>query len=174
LTFASTAAARPRFEWLAGQIQKTWGCSVILDPVDATVLTALSKDIKTQPQVSYGGWIQDYPHPQNWMSVYWKCAAFAKRYGYCNKDNDAVMTKADATVDFDAAVKLYSQAEDTMLADIPFVFIVHEENIHMIKPWVIGPKDNPSSSDAEWAGEWGPVWTYDIDLTKVPASYPKQ
>jgi hypothetical protein len=43
-----------------------------------------------------------------------------------------------------------------------------------VKPWVIGPKDNTGSSDAEWAGEWGPVWKYDIDLTKVPATYPKQ
>ncbi|MBI5302971.1 MAG: peptide ABC transporter substrate-binding protein [Chloroflexi bacterium] len=174
LTFGSTAANRPRFEWLAAQIQKTWGCNAVLDPVDPTVLTSLVKDIKTHPQVAYGGWIQDYPHPQNWLSVYFKCTAFAKRFGYCNKDNDAVMTKADATVNFDEAVKLYSQAEDTLLADIPFAFIVHEENIHLIKPWVNGPKDNPSSSDAEWAGEWGPVWMYDIDLTKVPAAYPKQ
>ncbi len=174
LTFGSTAANRARFEWLAAQIQKTWGCNAVLDPVDPTVATALVKDVKTHPQLAYGGWIQDYPHPQNWLSVYMKCGAFAKRFGYCNQANDALMSKADSTVNFDEAIKMYMQAEDTIIADIPLVFLVHEENIHMIKPWVMGPKENPSSSDAEWAGEWGPVWTYDIDMTKVPATYPKQ
>lgn len=174
LTFASTAQNKPRYEWLAANIQKVFGCNAILDPVDATVATAIQKDIKTYPQLIYGGWIQDYPHPQNWMSVYWKCTGFAKRTGYCNKDNDTVMTKADATVNFDEAIKLYQQSEDTMLADVPGVIILHVEVIYLVKPWLIGLKENPNPSDAEWTGEWGPVWTYDVDLTKVPAAYPKQ
>jgi oligopeptide transport system substrate-binding protein len=174
LTFGSTAANRPRYEWLAAQIQKTWGCNATLDPVDPTVATAIVKDVKTHPQVNYSGWIQDYPHPQNWTSVYFKCGAFAKRFGYCNEANDKLMSQADSTVDFDAAVKLYMQIEDTIIADMAYAFVAHDENIYVIKPWLIGLKENPSSSDAEWAGEWGPVWTYDVDLTKVPASYPKQ
>jgi oligopeptide transport system substrate-binding protein len=138
------------------------------------VATSLVKDVKTHPQVNYGGWIQDYPHPQNWTSVYFKCGAFAKRFGYCNEANDKIMSQADSTVDFDAAVKLYMQAEDTIIADAPFMFGIHDEATYLVKPWLIGLRENPSSSDAEWAGEWGPVWTYDVDLTKVPASYPKQ
>lgn len=174
LTFGSTAQNRPRFEWLAAQIQKVFGCNAVLDPVDPTVATSLVKDVKTHPQVNYGGWIQDYPHPQNWTSVYFKCGAFAKRFGYCNEANDKIMSQADSTVDFDAAVKLYMQAEDTIIADAPFMFGIHDEATYLVKPWLIGLRENPSSSDAEWAGEWGPVWTYDVDLTKVPASYPKQ
>jgi oligopeptide transport system substrate-binding protein len=174
LTYASTAANKPRYEWLAANIKSTFGCNAVLDPVDSTVATSLQKDISTYPQLIYGGWIQDYPHPQNWMSVYWKCTGFARRTGYCNKDNDAVMAKADATVNLDDAIKLYQQAEDTMLADVPSVFVVHQENLYLVKPWLVGLKENPNPADAEWAGEWGPIWTYDVDLTKVPASYPKQ
>jgi oligopeptide transport system substrate-binding protein len=142
--------------------------------VDATVLTALTKDPKTNPQIARQGWIQDYPHPQNWLSVYWKTGAFAARYGYSNKELDALMAKADATVDFAEAVKLYSQAEDILLSDVPGAPMNHAENIYLIKPYLKGLKESPSSSDAEWAGEWGPVWTYDVDLSQVPASYPKQ
>jgi len=174
LTFGSTAQNRPRFEFLAANLQKVFGCAPVLDPIDPTAYTAATKDVKTNPQIGYGGWIQDYPHPQNWMSVYFKCTAFAKRYAYCNQANDAVMAKADATINTDEALKLYQQAEDTLLTDVPFAFGIHNENLYLVKPWLMGLKENPSSSDAEWSGEWGPVWTYDVDLTKVPASYPKQ
>ena len=87
---------------------------------------------------------------------------------------DAVLAKADATTNFDDAIKLYAQAEDMLLADVPFAFGIYGENLFVVKPYLTGLKENPYGSDAEWAGEWGPVWTYDVDLTKVPTSYPKQ
>ena len=45
-----------------------------------TTLISLTKDNATYPQMSIGGaWIQDYPDPQNWLSVYWTCdSTFAK------------------------------------------------------------------------------------------------
>jgi oligopeptide transport system substrate-binding protein len=174
ITYAGTAQNHARFQFLAGNFVSVFNCPVTLDPVDSTVLTALTKDPKTNPQIARQGWIQDYPHPQNWLSVYWKSGAFAARYSYSNKDLDALMAKADATVNFDEAVKLYSQAEDMLLADVPGAPMNHAEVIYLVKPYLKGLRENPSSSDAEWAGEWGPVWTYDVDLTQVPASYPKQ
>ncbi|MBI5035620.1 MAG: peptide ABC transporter substrate-binding protein [Chloroflexi bacterium] len=174
MTYAATATNHARYQFIAGSFLKVFGCPITLDPVDSTVMTALTKDIKTQPLFSLQGWIQDYPHPQNWLSVYWVCGGFAKRYGYCSKDFDATTAKADQTLDLQAAIKLYQQAEDILVNDVPSAFLMYEENLYLVKPWVIGPKDHTGSSDAEWAGEWGPVWTYDIDLTKVPANYPKQ
>lgn len=174
LTYGATPLNHARMQFIAGNIVRVMGCPVTLDPVDATVATAISKDVKTNPPLSVGGWIQDYPHPQNWLTVYWTCNGFGKRTGYCNKDFDALLAKADATVNFEEAIKQYQAAEDILINDTPSAFIYYDENFHMVKPWVIGPKDYPSSSDAEWAGEWGPVWTYDIDLTKVPAGYPEQ
>ena len=160
LTYGANAQNHQRFQFVASQILTAFNCPVILDPVDATVATALTKDIKTHPQIAYSGWIQDYPHPQNWLSVYWKSNAFAKRYGYANKDFDTLMVKADATVNVDEALKLYQQGEDLLIKDVPAVFVLYQENLYLVKPNVVGPRENPSSSDAEWAGEWGPVWEY--------------
>lgn len=174
ITYGATAQNHARFQFLAGNFVRVFNCPITLDPVDPTVATALTKDPKTNPQIARQGWIEDYPHPQNWLSVYWKCAAFAKRYSYCNKDLDALMSKADATLDFNESIKLYQQAEDLLLSDVPGAPMNYSENLYLIKPYLTGLKDNPSSSDAEWAGEWGPVWTYDVDLSKVPDSYPKQ
>ncbi len=174
LTYSATTVNHARFQYIAGNYAKVFGCPITLDPVDPTVYTSLTKDIKTQPLFSIQGWIEDYPHPQNWLSVYWVCGGFAKRYGYCNKDFDATTGKADQTLDLQAALKLYQQAEDILVKDVPSAFLFYSENLYLTKPWVIGPTDHTGSSDAEWAGEWGPVWTYDIDLSKVPSNYPKQ
>jgi len=174
MTYGASALNHARFQFLAGNFVKVFNCPITLDPVDPTVATALTKDIKTMPQFTRGGWIQDYPHPQNWLSVYWVCGAFAKRYGYCSKDFDAMTAKADQELDFAKSIALYQQAEEILIKDVPAAFMNFAENIYLVKPYIIGPKDNTGSSDAEWAGEWGPVWTYDIDLTKVPATYPKQ
>ena len=174
LTYGATSVNHARFQFIAGNFVRVFNCPVTLDPVDATVMTALTKKLETQPMISYQGWIQDYPHPQNWLSVYWTCNAFAKRYGYCSKEFDALTAKADQTLDLPAAIKLYQQAEDILAQDVPSIFVNYQENMYLVKPWLIGPKDHTGSSDAEWAGEWGPVWTYDVDLTKVPANYPKQ
>ncbi|MBI5653376.1 MAG: hypothetical protein HZC40_23460 [Chloroflexi bacterium] len=174
ITYAGTAANHARFQFVAGNFVRVFNCPITLEPVESTVMTALTKDPKTNPQISRQGWIQDYPHPQNWLSVYWKCDAFAKRYSYCNKDLDTLMGKADQTLDFAAAVILYQDAEAMLLGDVPGAPTNYTENLYLLKPYVIGPKDNQSSSDAEWIGEWGPVHTYDVDLSKVPDSYPKK
>jgi oligopeptide transport system substrate-binding protein len=174
ISYASTAVNKLRFEFVAANFQKVFGCPIILDPVDSTVLTAMTKDVKTNPQMARQGWIQDYPHPNNWLSIYWKCAAFAKRYGYCNKDLDAQMAKADQTLDFAASLKEYQKAEDMLMNDLPGSPAYYNEALYLVKPYLIGLKENTGSSDLEWAGEWGPVWTYDVDLTKVPADYPKK
>jgi oligopeptide transport system substrate-binding protein len=172
LTYGASPIQHARFQFLAGDFVKVFNCPITLDPVDPTVYTALTKDIKTMPQFARGGWIEDYPHPQNWLSVYWVCGGFAKRYGFCDKNFDALTAKADQELDFQKSLALYQQAEDLLMQDVPAAFMNYNENIYLVKPWVIGPKDHTGSSDAEWAGEWGPVWTYDIDLTKVPATYP--
>jgi len=174
ISYSSSAQNKLRFEFVAANFQKVFGCPIVLDPVDATVYTALTKDVKTNPQIARQGWIQDYPHPQNWLSIYWNSAAFAKRYGYASKELDAQMAKADQTLDFAASLKEYQKAEDMLMADLPGAPSNYAEALYLVKPYVIGLKENTGSSDLEWAGEWGPVWTYDVDLTKVPADYPKK
>ncbi|MBE7452920.1 MAG: hypothetical protein HS111_29845 [Kofleriaceae bacterium] len=108
------------------------------------------------------------------MTTYWACGAFSRRYGYCNLYLDEILRQADSTADLDKAIPLYQQAEDMLIQDVPGAFMYNPENLQLVKPYVLGPKDNLSSQDAGWAGQYGPVWQYDIDLTQVPASYPTE
>jgi ABC-type oligopeptide transport system substrate-binding subunit len=86
---------------------------------------------------------------------------------------DALLAKADQESELPKALSLYQQAEDLLLKDVPAAFANYAENIYLAKPYVIGPKEHTGSGDTNWVGEWGPVWSYDIDAARVPPSYPR-
>jgi ABC-type oligopeptide transport system substrate-binding subunit len=163
-----------RVEYIANNLTQVIGCPITPDPIAGTEFTSLTKDVRTNPQLSLQSWVQDYAHPQNWLSVYWACGAFSRRYGYCNLFLDQILKEADSIADEKESLKLYQLAEDLLIQDVPGAFFYNPENLQLVKPYVIGPQNNLSSQDAGWAGMFGPVGEYDIDLTRVPAAYPKQ
>lgn len=173
-TYPDSPINKARVDYISANLSKVIGCPVTPEPVAGTEFTSLTKDVRTNPQLSLQRWVQDYPHPQNWLSVYWKCDAFSRRYGYCNLFLDEILNKADATADLEEAIKLYQMAEDLLIQDVPAAFFYNPENLQLVKDYVLGPQENLSSQDAGWAGMYGPLWQYDIDLTQVPAAYPKQ
>lgn len=173
-TYADSPINQKRVDYISNNLQKVLGCPITPDPVAGTEFTSLTKDVRTNPQLSLQGWIQDYPHPQNWLSTYWKCGAFSRRYGYCNLFLDQILDLADSTTDPDASIKLYQLGENLLIQDIPGAFFYNPENLQLVKQYVLGPTSNLSSQDAGFAGQFGPIWEYDIDLSRVPATYPKQ
>lgn len=174
LTYSGSPLNTARNQWIAGNWAGVFGCPVTLDPVEPTAMGGLMKKAETRPKVTWQTWEQDYPHPQNWLSVYWMCGAFAARQGYCNKEFDRLVQQADRTIDFEQALALYRQAEDLLISDVPSVFAYNGENLRLVKPWVLGPKEFLSLENAGWAAGMLPYWSFDIDLFQVPAGYPKQ
>ncbi|MER3438973.1 MAG: peptide ABC transporter substrate-binding protein, partial [Chloroflexota bacterium] len=132
-------AAQPRVEWIAGQYRDILGVNITLEPVDGQTLVAMRKDPSTYPQMTLAGWIQDYPDPQNWLSVYWKCdATFAQRFGYCNPQFDELVTQADQELDQNKRIQLYEQAHQVLIDDVPGPFLYNPLNIWLVKPYVTG------------------------------------
>jgi oligopeptide transport system substrate-binding protein len=68
LTFSNSAVNNLRFQYLATNLKRVFDCPVMLEPVEATVYATLTRDPKTNPKMTRQGWIEDYPHPQNWLS----------------------------------------------------------------------------------------------------------
>ena len=170
LTYLASPTNQTRFAFLAANFAQVFGCPVLLDPANQ-----LPRYAKPKPLISLQGYGQEYPHPHNWLSMFWMCGAeSAAPFGYCNKELDALFTKADQERDQPKALALYQQAEDLLVKDVPAAFANYMENVSLIKPYIQNLKDHCSAFDAAWAGEWGPVWRYDIDLSKVPASYPRK
>lgn len=173
-TYPDTPVNQARVEYIASNLEQVFGCKILRAPVDALTFSLLVRDPNTNPQMSLQRWVGDYPHPHDWLSAYWTCGSIAKRYGYCNLALDDLLHRADTTTDPAQALKLYQQAEDLMVNDVPGAFLYNPYNLHLIKPYVQGPQENTSPRDAGWIGQFGPVWDYGIDLQAVPENYPTE
>ncbi len=158
---SNDTANTARAEWVAGQYREILGIEITLAPTEGTALTALRKDSTTFPQMLLvGGWIQDYPDPQNWLSVYWKCdATFAQRVGYCNEEIDAILTQADQLADPAERMPLYQQAGEMLVNDIPSPFLYNGSQTSLIADGVTGFTATPL--DAEWPGQFTSLLTID-------------
>ena len=156
------SANTQRAEWVAGQFRDVLGVEVELMPTEGTTLVDLRKSPETFPQLLLvGGWIQDYPDPQNWLSVYFTCdATFAQRFGYCNEEFDALVTEADQSSDPEVRGPLYEQASQILVEDQPGPFLYNLANNVLVRPNVTGY--TPTASEVEWPGQFASLMTLDI------------
>ena len=155
------SGATERAEWAAGQFRDILGIDIILEPTDGTTLTALTKENATHPQlVMIGGWSQDYPDPQNWLSVYWTCdATFAKRVAYCNEEFDRLTQLGDTTIDQEERITYYEQAGQILVDDQPGPFLINLLGVFVVNPAVTGY--TPTPSESEWPGQFSSLMTLD-------------
>lgn len=158
---SNDTANTARAEWLAGQFRDILGVEVALAPTEGTALTELRKEPTTYPQLLLvGGWIQDYPDPQNWLSVYWTCdAIFAERVGYCNEEFDELTNEADTLTDQEARLALYEQAGQILVDDIPGPFMYNGTQTSLVNPAVTGY--TATALDVEWPGQFTSLLTID-------------
>ncbi|CAN5531231.1 ABC transporter substrate-binding protein [soil metagenome] len=150
-----------RAEWVAGEYRDILGVEITLAPTEGTALVELRKEATTFPQMLLvGGWIQDYPDPQNWLSVYWTCdATFALRFGYCNEAFDALVNEADVLSDQEARLDLYEQASQVLVDDIPGPFLYNGTQVVLVNPAVTGY--TATALDVEWPGQFTSLLTVD-------------
>ena len=159
---SNDTANTARHEFIAGMYRDVLGVEITLEPTEGTALVDLRKSPETFPQMTIGGWIQDYPDPQNWLSVYWKCdATFAQRFGYCNEEMDALLEQADQEADPEVGIPLYEEAGQILVDDVPGPFLYNSLQTVLVKPFVTGY--TPSASDAEWPGQYASLMTLDIE-----------
>jgi oligopeptide transport system substrate-binding protein len=165
-SYPDTSRMRLRHEWLAAQWKQVLGVDVELDPVEPTSYAALTKDKSTAPQLFLLGWCADYPDPQTWLSSFWKTGAHAyEMVGFSDPDLDALLEKADSTLDRERRMELYDEAQDLIIDDCPGAFMFHTVQAFLVKPWVKGCKPNPL--DFDWPGSFEPL-SIEIDASLKP------
>jgi len=72
-------------------------------------------------QFNTGGWLADYPEPQDFLTLLWTKAA-AYNYGFADVPAaDALLVKADGTLDDATRLPLYQQAEQAFVDDGAFI-----------------------------------------------------
>jgi oligopeptide transport system substrate-binding protein len=144
LTYSASARNKVRFEWVANQIKQNLGIDTVLDPVDPTAFTGLTKDIATTPQLFILGWCADFPDPQNWLTAVFKTGGSSSaRLGYSNPEFDKLVSQADVEQDAAKRAELYSQAQKMLIEDAPVAFLWNDANKALVKPYVKGVKTIP-------------------------------
>jgi len=174
LTYANTPRNQLLFQFIAGGLTRVFACPVLLDPVEPNALPVLIRDPKTTPQIFLMAWEQEYAHPQNWLFLQTCAGVYATRLGYCNRDFDTMFQTANQELDFAQAIEKYKAAQKIFVNDMVAAFLWNNENAFLIKPYVRGIAGHYSTGDNAWLGQFGPIPSYDIDLTKVGAGYPAQ
>jgi oligopeptide transport system substrate-binding protein len=148
LTYSSSPRNKTRLEWVQNQIKNNLGVEMQLDPVESTAYTALVKDPATTPQVFFLGWCQDYPDPQDWISLVFNSASTVTHVGWKNQQFDDLTAQADGEQDPAKRLDLYHQAQEILVQEAPAVFIYWDLNPYLIKPYVKGMVEHLSPQDA--------------------------
>ncbi|QJE72099.1 peptide ABC transporter substrate-binding protein [Aerophototrophica crusticola] len=89
------------------------------------------------------GWIGDFPDPYTFMKLFLGSVGKMNRSGYKNADYDALLDKANATVDPAERLKLMAQAEAMLLQDAPLVVQFHATYRNLVHKHVKGWFESP-------------------------------
>jgi oligopeptide transport system substrate-binding protein len=148
-------------KWLAAQYKAVLGVDLKAVPIDDDAWAALKEDPATRPQFTGLGWVQDYPDPQDWLSVYWTCdSQFDAKYtGYCNPAFDDLVHRADAELDSAKRLALYEEAGQMLVDDVPAIFLRNYVQAQLVKPYVTGYATTPVDV---WPGIMTPL-TIDVN-----------
>ena len=98
-------------------------------------LYALNKE---KDQMFDGGWIADYPDPQDFVDLLFHTGAQNNTGGYSNPQLDALLDKAAIEQDPSARLKMYQNAEQIIVQDAAVLPLSFGRNYILVKPYVKG------------------------------------
>ncbi len=118
----------------------------------------LGVDVKIQPmewssfiqkldQKTHSGvlmrWLNDYPDPQNTISLMFSSKSESNWFGYNNPEVDELCRLADVSTKQNERIELYQKAEDQILRDSPWIPVYVQQDAILMNPRVEGLKNSP-------------------------------
>lgn len=149
-----TPDRRATAEFLKEQWKKILNVNIDIQVVDSKTRSARfsSMDYDLLP----GGWTQDYPDPENWVSGLFNTGGSNNHYGASDKNLDDLLKKALFNTNDEERRKQY-QDINKMLSENPMLVgpVLYQESFnYIIKSNLHGPKENVAPQDAYLAGDW--------------------
>lgn len=149
--FTNTGDGPTIAQALQAQLRQNLGIDIALDPVDSKTRKAQVSD-KHDFQFTFGGWLADYPDPQDWLPELFGTKGGNNDALYSNPKVDDLFTQATIQTDNTKRLALYDQAQqiifgdDAARAQIYFgeTFAIHKTNLTGI---VVNPMDS------NWIGD---------------------
>ena len=91
---------------------------------------------KRSYQMFAAGWVMDYPDPEDIMDILFNSKSHQNSTGYTNPEVDQLLVQARTEQDSAKRMTIYQQAEQLVLADVPWVPLYYGRDHVVVKPYV--------------------------------------
>ena len=137
----STATPPPFSEVLREQWKTNLGVEIRIQQIEfATFLEDLKKGTYQMFQI---GWIADYPDPQDFIDILFYSKSLENNPKYSNPEVDKLIEEARIERNTEKRLKLYQEAEQTIVSDGPWLPLWYGKSYLLVKPHVKGYQPAP-------------------------------
>jgi oligopeptide transport system substrate-binding protein len=146
-------AARATAEFLKEAFKQHLNIDVGIEVVDAATRSArfTAEDFDLFP----GGWIQDYPDPENWIVGLFDTDGPLNHYNCSNPEIDRLIEENQFNTNEEERIAAYTEINEIIVTTVCGIAPYWHENDHfLIKPEVVGMRENISGQDTFQAGDW--------------------
>jgi len=144
LYVADDAASQQQATFFAENLNQVLGVQIQPTPIDEAQLQSLRTNRDPSLIFQTGNWFEDYPHPQNWLSLVFGPGTTRAPLGWDDPTFNDLVSRADQ-LPIDEAIPLYQQADAYLAEQAPVAFFRHGENLVLIKPYLQGYVSYPTS-----------------------------
>lgn len=141
---SESAAAQQQATFWTQNFQQDLGVTIEPTPIDVAQLQSLRTNRDPSLIIYLGNWFEDYPHPQNWLSLVFGPGSTRAPLGWDNQEFYDLVTEAD-TLPLEEALPLYQEADALLAEQAPAAFYMHGEALVLINPQVQGYVTYPTT-----------------------------
>jgi oligopeptide transport system substrate-binding protein len=128
-------------EFVQNQLKTNLGVTIQVEPMEWSALLKASQ-AKDQLESFLLGWSADYIDPQDFMTILLHGGAPNNRYGYANKDVDAILDKADHAKAGADRFAEYGKAEQIAVTEQGFIPQSFPKSMFLVRSTVKGVRHN--------------------------------
>jgi oligopeptide transport system substrate-binding protein len=149
----TSAAAKERATFWSQQLKQILNVNIQPTPTDPAQLQKLLAARSPQLKIYILGWVQDYPHPQDWLTLVFGNNSSLAPHGWNDPHFNALVNQADK-LPIEEATPLYQQADAYLARMAPVAFYLYAEDLELVKPDVKGYVRYPTAAfDTTWQPE---------------------
>ncbi len=143
-----TLTSDERISSIAEAVQaqlKSIGIDVRLDPLSG----AQQRQLRDEGRLMFwrANWMADYPHPENFLALFYSPYAAPQGPNYTRYSNPVVdslyRAALDPSLDEATRASMYAQAQRVILDDAPWVILYYSLVQRLTQPWVAGYAVDP-------------------------------
>lgn len=128
ITYNFDGGHKPSIDAVCNQLRKNLAIDCVPTP-EAKFADLLNKVERKQPVGMFRfGWVFDYPAMENYLGPLYSTDGSSNYYGYSNPQFDKLVRDGDHASSPDEATRLYQQAEDLLVRDMPVIPLRYQPN----------------------------------------------